>query len=92
MKPSETLLRAAEAIADEYYAGCCGSIRHVAGAYSDDEIHARRYLDLFAPNKAIKSSFIDHGFFWFGPRQTKNQNVRILALLFAHQIAKSERN
>lgn len=95
MKPSAVLLKAAEHIDFDLRTewpgpvGCCFAIGMADNGRSKG--NPMQYLDLFAPENALEDGVVRRSFYWFGDTlDPKNQETRVLALLFAHQVAKSE--
>jgi hypothetical protein len=65
----------------------CPAIWVAADDYFGEERHI--YAELFRPtNEEYDMKNGEHLFMWFGKMNEKNQNRRVLALLFMHEITK----
>ncbi len=89
MKRAEKYLRAAEWLDENGYGGCCKALAVTScaailnpGKDCNCRPTAKAFEALFKPE--------DAGTFWWGDPEPKNKEPRILALLFAHQIALDE--
>lgn len=84
MKPSEILLKAAELIDSGRHLYACIAIKSVAVFDSPEYRAAFRVFSRFSRNEHI-----DFSVSWFGfPDDSSNQDDRVIALLFAAEIAK----
>lgn len=85
MKMSEIFERAAEVVDSMYMGGCCGALSHVDDS---DNAHYNYFKLLFKPRNVSEEGF------WFatgGVAQfPESRAPRVLALLFAAAIARSE--
>lgn len=87
MKASEVLRKAARLVAEgrEDY-GCCAITEAIGyyDAHQDARILARDYFSIFKPDNS--------SVFWFGRPTSKNRHRRVMALLFAAELAKDGGN